>query len=108
MNPPGVVAEPDTEVLDGQGLLLPDLLHRDDFSGGLLELSKLPQEVPEPGDHHEGLDIDEDSSPRLGDDLISSEDPHPVKRGDGLCLRWQLPPDHPVFLESSLGLHLLV
>ena len=44
---PGVVSEPDAEVLDLEGLPLDDLLNADDLSGGLLELAELAQEVPE-------------------------------------------------------------
>ncbi len=45
---PGVVPQPDAEVLDLQGLLLLDLLDADDLSGSLLELTELTQKVPEP------------------------------------------------------------
>jgi hypothetical protein len=45
---PGVVSEPDAEVLDLEGLALGDLLHAHDLSGRLLELAELPQEIPEP------------------------------------------------------------
>lgn len=102
---PGVVTQPDTEVLDGQRLLLPDLLHGDDLSGGLLELPQLSQEVPEPKDHNDTSRTKDCTLPRLGDDLVRGEDPHPVQRSDGLRLGGQLPPDHPVLLQSSLGLH---
>jgi len=46
---PGIVSEPDTEVLDLEGLPLGDLLNTDDLSGGLLELAELTEEVPEAG-----------------------------------------------------------
>merc|ERR1719347_1708934 len=46
---PGVVSQPDAEVLDLHRLPLLDLLHADDLAGGLLELPQLSQEVPEPG-----------------------------------------------------------
>ena len=61
---PGIVTKPDTEVLDLERLLLTDLLHRDNLSSGLLELPQLPKEVPEAG---------------LGHNLVSGEDPHPVR-----------------------------
>ena len=61
---PGIVTKPDTEVLDLERLLLTNLLHRDNLSSGLLELPQLPKEVPETG---------------LGHDLVSGEDPHPVR-----------------------------
>lgn len=47
---PGVITEPDTEVLDLQGLLLLDLLDTDDFTSGLLELPQLTQKVPKSGE----------------------------------------------------------
>jgi hypothetical protein len=46
---PRVVSEPDAEVLDLEGLALGNLLHADDLSGRLLELTQLTQEVPESG-----------------------------------------------------------
>ena len=44
----GVVSQPDSKVLDLEGVLLLDLLDRDDLAGSLLELPQLPQEVPKP------------------------------------------------------------
>ena len=61
---PGVVPQPDAEVLDLHGLPLLDLLHADNLAGGLLELPQLSQEVPEPG---------------LGHDHVRSKDPHPAQ-----------------------------
>merc|ERR1719239_2085622 len=58
-----VIPQPNTEVLDLEGLLLPDLFNRDNLSGGLLELPQLSQEVPKPGFCH---------------NLVSGKDPHPV------------------------------
>ena len=46
---PGVVPQPNAEVLDGGRPLLPDLLKGDDFAVSLLDLLQLGQEVPEPG-----------------------------------------------------------
>ena len=46
---PGVVSEPDAEVLDLEGLALADRLHADDLAGGLLELTQLTQKVPKSG-----------------------------------------------------------
>lgn len=60
-----VVSEPDTEVLDLQGLLLVDGVDGNDLSRCLLDLFELSQEVPESG---------------LGDDLVGSEDPHSAAR----------------------------
>lgn len=59
-----VVSEPDTEVLDLQGLLLVDRVDGDDFTGSLLDLLELSQEVPESG---------------LGDNLVGCKDPHSAK-----------------------------
>ncbi len=45
---PGVVPQPDAEILDLEWLPLAHFLHADNFAGGLLELAKLTQEVPKP------------------------------------------------------------
>ena len=45
---PGVVSQPDAEVLDLEWLPLPYLLQGHDLSGGLLELTELPQESETP------------------------------------------------------------
>merc|ERR1719474_947493 len=58
---------PNTEILDLQRLLLSNLFDRDNFTSSLLEFPELPQEIPET---------------RLGDNVVSGENPHPVKRGD--------------------------
>jgi len=58
-----VVADPDTEVLDFQGLLLVDLVDADNFTAGLLDFLQLPQEIPETG---------------LCDDLIRRKDTHAI------------------------------
>ena len=47
---PGVVPQPNAEVLDGGRPLLPDLLKGDDFAVSLLDLLQLGQEVPIPDD----------------------------------------------------------
>ena len=44
----GIITEPDSEVLDLQRVLLPDLLDGDDLSSGLLELTELTEEIPKP------------------------------------------------------------
>jgi len=88
----GVVSQPDPEVLDLEGVLLLDLLDGDDLSGGLLELTQLTQEVPEPG---------------LSHDRVSGEEPLPVKGSDWLSLSRELAPDDCVLFKGSLGLHLL-
>ena len=43
---PGVVSEPDAEVLDLEWLAFADGLNADDLAGGLLELPELTQKVP--------------------------------------------------------------
>merc|ERR1711997_57290 len=87
---PGVVLEPNAEVLDGLWPLLADLLDVDDLTVGLLDLLQLTQEVPEPG---------------FGDNMVWSEDPHLVKwRLWSLGCRQVTADDH-VLLESPLGLH---
>ena len=47
---PGVVPQPNAEVLDGGRPLLPDLLKGDDFAVSLLDLLQLGQEVPVPAE----------------------------------------------------------
>lgn len=74
-----VVTQPDTEVLDFNRCLLVDGFHVDNFSGGLLELTQLSQEVPET---------------RLGHDLVGREDAHFVQRSSLLLLCGQFAPDH--------------
>ena len=64
---PGVVSQPDTEVLDLHGLPLLDLLHGDDLSGRLLELPQLSQEVPET---------------RLGHNHIRGKNPHSGRKNN--------------------------
>jgi len=87
---PGVVSQPDTEVLDLKWLPLPDLLDRHDLSSSLLELPELPQEIPET---------------RLGNDLVGGENSHPVERSDWLTLSGELASDDTVFFKCSLALH---
>ena len=41
-----VITKPDTEVLNLQGLLFPDLFNADNFASGFLELPQLTQKVP--------------------------------------------------------------
>lgn len=79
-----IVAQPDAEVLHVQWSLLQDALDRDDLTGGLLELTQLPQEVPETG---------------LGHDLVRCEDVHLEQRRVRILLRGQLAPDDLVFLQ---------
>ena len=44
-----IVPHPDAEVFDGGGVLLEDLIHRQNLTIGLLHTSKLLQEVPASG-----------------------------------------------------------
>merc|ERR1719206_1305962 len=61
-----------------------------DLSSSLLELPELPQEIPET---------------RLGNNLVSCKDSHPVKRSDGLALCGEFPADDTVFFKCTLALH---
>ena len=45
---PRVVSKPDAEVLDFEWLAFNDGLNADNLSGGLLELTELTEEIPEP------------------------------------------------------------
>merc|ERR1719242_2917436 len=81
---PGVVSQPDPEVLD--------LLHGDDLSSGLLKFPQLSQEVPEA---------------RLGHNGIRGEDSHPVERSLRLILSWLLTTNHAEFSKSSFCLHFI-
>ena len=82
----GVVAQPDTEVLDTLGVLLVEGLDGDDLTGGLLDLGQTTQEVPETG---------------LGDRLVGSEDGHAVQIGGGVGLGGQVAPDDLVFIKAT-------
>jgi len=79
----GVVAKPDTKVLDLQGLLFVDNVDADNFTAGLLDLFKLPKEVPETG---------------LCNDFVGSEDTHAVDFRSGLSLRREMASDDLEFL----------
>lgn len=79
-----VVAKPDTEVLHLERLLLLDLVHRDNLTGGLLHLTEHAHEVPEA---------------RLRDRLVLREDAHAVQRGDRLLLGRQVPADDHVLRD---------
>lgn len=102
---PGVVADPDAEVLDSEGVLLGDLrccvsarshssskpgvtydVDADNLASGLLHLAETAEEVPETG---------------LGNDLIRRKDAHAVEAGSRVGLRGQMAPDDLVFLETS-------
>merc|ERR1719208_426701 len=87
---PGVVSQPDAEVLDLHWLPLLNLLHGDDLAGGLLELPELTQKVPES---------------TLGDNGIWSEDPHSVKRSLWLIFSWCFTTNYFEFSQSSLCSH---
>ena len=99
-----VISDPDTEVLDLQGVLLVDLyeisalsksnaphmytyhLDADDLTGGLLDLLETSQEVPVSG---------------LGDRRVGSEDGHSVEGGGGVSLRGQMTADDLEFLKTT-------
>lgn len=105
-----VVADPDTEVLDLQGVLLGDLrvpfvshdrpeiqpslspkcptylVAGNDLTSGLLDLLQAAQEVPVPG---------------LGHNLVGGEDPHAVQGGSRVGLRGQVAPDDLVFVKTT-------
>lgn len=102
-----VVADPDTEVLDLERVLLVDLLpisaspvppphipssipthlvQADDLTVGLLDLAQLGEEVPETG---------------LGDDIVGSKDAHAVQLGSWVGVRGQVAPNDLVFDETS-------
>ena len=103
----GVVAEPDTEVLDLEGALLVDLIRMstlcssfigavetyhveaDDLTVGLLDLAELGQEVPEP---------------RLSHDSVGRKDAHAVQLGRGVGLGGQMTPDDLVLGETPYGI----
>lgn len=78
----GVIAQPDTKVLHLHGLVLVDQGTGDDFTGGLLDLLQLAQEVEETG---------------LGDDFVGGEDAHLVELRSGVLGGGQLATDDLVF-----------
>lgn len=83
-----VIAEPDAEVLDLQGLLLVDNVDTDNLARGLLDLLELTQEVPEP---------------RLGHNFVGREDAHAVDLGAGISLSGEVAADDLEFLERHFG-----
>jgi len=62
------------------------LVQGDDLSVRLLDLAQLGEEVPEPG---------------LGDNIVGSEDAHPVQLRGRVSLGGQMAPDDLVFLETT-------
>lgn len=81
-----VISDPDTEVLDLEGVLLVDSLDADDLTSGLLDLLETAQEVPVSG---------------LGDRLVGSEDGHAVEGGGRVSLGGQVAPNDLVFLKTA-------
>lgn len=79
-----IVTQPNAEVLDLARRTLVDLFQRNDFTGGLLELLQLAQEIPETG---------------LGNNVVRSEDSHLVQRSAWLLLGGQLTADDFIFLQ---------
>ena len=86
----GVVADPDTEVLDFEGAFLVDNIQRYDLAIGLLHLAQLHQEIPEAG---------------LGDHSVGCEDAHSVEFGGWVRVGGQVAPDNLVFLEATCESH---
>ncbi len=78
----GVVADPDTEVLDLLWLLLLDLVQTDNFSIGLLDFAEFGEEVPESG---------------LGYDIVGGEDAHAIEFGGRVAVGWQMAANDLVF-----------
>merc|ERR1712076_332949 len=85
-----VVPEPNSEILDLEGLSLLDFFHADNLASGLLELAKLTQKVPKS---------------RLCDNGVRREDSHSVERSLGFIGGRQFAANHLEFTESSTGLH---
>jgi len=85
-----VVSEPNAEVLDGSWPLLVDLLAKDDLADSLLDLLQTIQVVPEAG---------------LGDNAVSRENAHPVKRRHSQLVGGDLSPDDTVLDQITLCLH---
>lgn len=102
-----VVTDPDTEVLDLEGVLLGDLtsrqypspsissmsipthlVQRNDLTVGLLDLSELGEEVPETA---------------LGDDIVRGEDAHAVELWGWVGVGGQMTPNDLVFLQAACG-----
>ena len=102
-----VVAEPDTEVLDLEWVLLVDLysqsifqspflafheigsthlVQADDLTVGLLDLAELGKEVPESA---------------LGNDIVWSKDAHAVELWGRVGITWKVTANDLVFLESA-------
>jgi len=86
----GVVSDPDAEVLDKTGCLFGDLLHRDDFSGGLVDLLVVRHKVPES---------------RFGGDWVWREKSNSVDRWVGLRVRRQLSASNDELAKIALCLH---
>jgi hypothetical protein len=81
-----VVTDPDAKVLDLEGVLLVDLVERDNLAVGLLDLTELHEEVPEA---------------RLGNDIVGGKDAHAVQFGRRVGLGGQMAPDDLVLLETT-------
>lgn len=79
-----VITKPDTKVLNFNWRLFGHMFNRDDFSGSLLELLQLTQEVPKTRFRH---------------NLIGSEDSHFIERSGGLLFCGQFAPDNFVLLQ---------
>ena len=79
-----VVADPDTEVLDLEGLLLVDLVDADDLAVDLLDLLQLAHEVPEAG---------------LGNNLVGGKEAHAEQLGGSILLGGEMATDQLVLVK---------
>lgn len=80
-----VVPEPNTKVFNPHGTLLLDLLDKKNLAVRALDLAQAAKEIPEA---------------RFRYELVGREDGHLVQLGYRHLLRWQLPPDYLVFLQT--------
>jgi len=78
----GVIADPDSKVLDFLRTLLMDHVQRYNLTGTLFDLPELLEEIPEAG---------------FSDDGIGSEEAHAVKLGSRIRIRGQFAADDLVF-----------
>jgi len=85
-----IVSNPDAEVLDETGSLFGDLLHGNDFSGGLVDLLVVRNKVPES---------------RFGSNWVRREKSDSVDRWMRLSVRRQLSASNDELAEIALCLH---
>lgn len=77
-----IITKPDTKVLNLQGLLLQNLRDGNNFTGGLLNLLKLAEEVP---------------VARLGNNFVGGKDAHLVELRSGLLSGGELTSNKLIF-----------